>query len=97
MAVLEITRFRLTSPADPEAFLAADRRLQTEFAYAQPGLLRRTTAQGADGWWIVVDLWRSADDADACAGRWDSDPVVAAFRARIDASTVVNERFTTLD
>ena len=39
--------------------LALDRRLQTEVAYQQPGLLRRTTARGEDGSWLVIQLWRS--------------------------------------
>lgn len=89
-------RFRLVPGCDEAEFIAADRRLQQEFAYQQPGLLRRTTARGADGW-VVIDLWRSAADADACAARWDSDPVVAAFMALVDASSVTSERFQQLD
>lgn len=95
--MLEVTKFRLAAGAEVEDFLAADKRLQTEFAYQQPGLLRRTTAQGADGSWLVVDVWRSDADADACAARWDGDPVVAAFMALVDADSVENERFTELD
>ena len=95
--VIEIMRFRLAQGCDEAKFIAADRRLQQEFAYQQPGLLRRTTARGADGDWVVIDLWRSAADADACAARWDSDPVVAAFMALVDASSVTSERFQQLD
>lgn len=90
-------RFRLAQGCDEAKFIAADRRLQQEFAYQQPGLLRRTTARGADGDWVVIDLWRSAADADACAARWDGDPVVAAFMALVDASSVTSERFQQLD
>lgn len=95
--VIEIMRFRLAPGCDEAKFIAADHRLQQEFAYQQPGLLRRTTARGADGDWVVIDLWRSAADADACAARWDSDPVVAAFMAVVDASSVTSERFQQLD
>jgi hypothetical protein len=94
--VIELMRFRLSPGADMEGFMAADKRLQMEFAYQQPGLLRRTTARSADGSWLVVDLWRSAADADACAARWDSDPVVAAFMAFLDRDTVVSERYDEL-
>jgi hypothetical protein len=59
--------------------------------------VRRTTARGADGDWVVIDLWRSAADADACAARWDRDPVVAAFMVLVDASSVTSERFQRLD
>ena len=90
-------RFRLGPGGDEAELIAADRRLQQEFAYQQPGLLRRTTARGADGSWIVIDLWRSASDADACAARWDSDPVVGAFMALVDGSSVTSERFWPLD
>lgn len=89
-------KFRLSPGSDEAEFLAADRRLQQEFAYQQPGLLRRTTARGADGDWVVIDLWRSAADADACAARWDSDPVAGAFMALIDGSSVTTERFQPL-
>jgi hypothetical protein len=94
--VIELMRFRLAPDADVEGFMAADKRLQMEFAYQQPGLLRRTTARGADGRWLVVDLWRSAADADACAARWDTDPVVAAFMAYVDSGSVESERYDEL-
>ena len=90
-------RFRLPAGADEAAFLAADRRVQQEFAYHQPGLLRRTIARGQDGGWIVVDLWRSAADADACDARWESDPVTQRFMALLDRSSVTTERYEQLD
>jgi len=92
-AVIEILRFRLPPGADEAAFLAADRRVQDEFASRQPGLLSRTTARGEDGSWIVIDLWRSAADADACDARWERDPVPQAFMALLDRSTVTVERY----
>jgi hypothetical protein len=95
--VIEIMRFRLAPGSDEAEFLAADQRLQQEFAHQQPGLLRGTTARGGGGNWVVFDLWRSAADADACAARWDSDPVVGAFMALVDGSSVTSERFQPLD
>jgi hypothetical protein len=95
--VIEIMRFRLLPGADEGAFLAADRRVQEEFAYQQPGMLRRTTARGDDGSWIVVDVWRSAEDADACDARWEQDPVTQQFMALIDRSSVGTERYAELD
>lgn len=90
-------RFHLGPGTAEEEFLAADRRLQEEFAYHQPGLLRRTTARGEDGGWIVIDLWRSAADADACDQRWDNDPVAQAFMSLLDRSSVSTERYQQLD
>jgi hypothetical protein len=95
--VIEIMRFRLPPGAAEEAFLAADRRVQTEFAYQQPGMLRRTTARGDDGSWIVIDLWRSAADADACDARWEHDPVAQEFMALLDRSSASTERYQELD
>ena len=89
--------FRLRATTDEAAFREADRRLQTEFAYHQPGLARRTTARSHDGEWIVVDLWSSEADADACAERWGRDPLVAAFMAMVEESTVKTQRYVTLD
>ena len=95
--MIEILRFRLPDGSDEAAFLAADRRVQEEFAYQQPGLLRRTTARGDDGGWIVIDRWRSAADADACDARWERDQVTQAFMAWLDRSTVTTERYHPLD
>ena len=74
MAVIETMTFALRPDADERAFLAADRRVQVEFAYQQPGLVRRTTAHDSAGGWVVIDLWRSADDADAMGECWDTAP-----------------------
>ncbi|HEX4863205.1 MAG TPA: hypothetical protein VFV02_03980 [Acidimicrobiales bacterium] len=95
--IIEILRFRLSRTAEEAAFLEADKRVQTEFAYQQPGLLRRTTAKGADGIWGVVDLWRSAADADRCDGLWGQQPVTDDFRKFMDPNSVTTERFETLD
>ena len=95
--IIEILTFHLSRGADEAAFLEADRRVQTEFAYQQPGMLRRTTAKGPDGRWMVVDLWRSAADADRCDALWGRDPVTDEFRALLDSSSVTTERFETLD
>ncbi|HYA69107.1 MAG TPA: hypothetical protein VED63_10280 [Acidimicrobiales bacterium] len=89
--------FRLDSGADVASFLAADRQVQCDFAYQQAGLLRRTTARSVDGNWIVLDLWSSENEADACADHKDGHPVTAAFMSFIDASTVRIQRYTTLD
>ncbi len=89
--------FRLAPEADERDFLAADRHVQSDFAYQQPGLRRRTTARGADGAWIVIDLWRSDSDADAVRARWGQDPVTARFMSFVDADTVRTERYETLD
>ena len=88
-------RFRLHPDCDEAAFLAADKKVQEEFAYAQLGLQRRTTARGRDGNWIVIDLWRSAQDADDCDARWEADPVAQHFMSFVDHVSV--DRYDQLD
>ena len=95
--MIEITTFRLVSDADGEAFRAADRTVQTRFAYRQAGLLRRTTATGRDGEWVVISLWSDEADADAARRRWDDDGDAAEFLAFVDRTTLRSQRFDTLD
>ncbi|HEX6422221.1 MAG TPA: hypothetical protein VFZ79_02005 [Acidimicrobiales bacterium] len=100
MAVIETMTFRVVSGVDETAFLAVDKRLQTDFAYQQPGLLRRTTARGEGeraGEWIVIDLWRSAEDADRCAARWDGDPLAQELMSFVDRGTLDVRRYRDLD
>jgi hypothetical protein len=94
--MIEIMTFRLAPGTDEATFLAADRLVQTEFAYHQPGLLRRTTARGQDGAWVVIDLWRSEPDAAACSEIWGHDPITAGFMALVDSATIHVARYETL-
>ena len=89
--------FRLRPDIDENRFLAVDHRLQTDFAYQQPGLLRRTTARGSQGEWLVVDLWASETDADAMTARWDRGALPAEFMSYVDAASVQVRRYTPLD
>jgi hypothetical protein len=95
--VIEIFRFRLAAGKDEDEFIQADKALQEDFAYQQPGLLRRTTAKADDDTWMVIDLWASAGDADACEARWAADPVVQDFMRHVDPDSVTTERFRELD
>lgn len=97
MAIFEITTFRLADGVDEAAFLDLDARVQTEFASFQPGFVRRTTARGDDGRWVVVTLWGSVGDADACAAQAGDDAAGAAFLAAIDPPSWSGDRFTLRD
>jgi hypothetical protein len=97
MAVIEVVTFRLAPDTDPDAFLEADRRAQTEFAYRQAGLQRRTTARGTEAEWVVVTVWESAPTADAAAATSHDDPAASALRGHLDASSVTTKRYATLD
>ena len=97
MSVIETTTFRLAADTDDDVFLDADRRVQTEFAYQQPGLVRRTTARDQNGEWIVVVLWRSEDDAEAAARLSERDDATSELNALVDKTTVQVRRYSTLD
>jgi hypothetical protein len=95
-AVIEIIRFTPRPGVEEAELLRADRTVQEDFAYQQPGLVRRTTARrGAD--WVVVELWRSSADADAAEARWGDDPAAQRFMGLIDATSVTVERYEELD
>jgi hypothetical protein len=95
--MIEMMRFRLAPGVTTEEFLKADKALQSDFAYQQPGLLRRTTAVDDEGNWIVIDLWRSQADSDACSQRWDDDEVAQRLADLMDKGSTRIERYKTLD
>ncbi len=95
--IIEILRFRLAPGADEAAFLSADKRLQTEFAYQQAGIVRRTTARGDDGEWVVIDLWQSRADAERCDDAWDQDPIAQEFMKFVDRASMNRQVLETLD
>lgn len=97
MSVIETLTFRLGPHVDAAAFLDADKRVQAEFVYQQPGVVRRTTARGDNGEWIVLSLWRSAADADAAATLSTRDPAAAAFAACLEPSSGRTTRYAALD
>lgn len=97
--MIEVTTFRLVAGTEEAEFLAADARVQSDFAYQQPDLVRRTTARSAaaEGEWIVIELWGDVAAADAAATRREGDAAVQAFLAFVDATSVTTRRYTELD
>jgi hypothetical protein len=95
--VIVVTRFRLLEGTDESDFREGDARYQMEFAYQQPGLLRRTTAVSEDGEWVVLELWRDPRDAENSRHRATTDRVAREHAALIDGSTIEVGRFRELD
>ena len=93
--IIEHHTFRLADDVAEEAFLEADRQVQTEFAPFRAGFIRRTTARAADGEWLVETLWGTPDDAEAAA-RADH-PVMREFLSCVDADTASVRHYATLD
>lgn len=57
--IIEVRTFRLSG--DEAAFLDADRVEQHALCVRNRGLIRRTTARGDNGEWLVLTLWDSHD------------------------------------
>ena len=83
MSVIEIQTFQLADGVDPAVFVEADARAQTEVAYRQSGLVRRTTAK--------VTLWASNEQADAATS------ALAGLSAFVDRATLRTARYRPLD
>lgn len=83
--MIEIETFRLAPGIDDEEFVRADSAFQQQVAYQRRGLLRRTTARGEHGEWVVVTLWRDAAAADAPVT--GAEDVASAHAACIDATS----------
>ena len=95
--LIENLTFRLVAGADEADFLAADRKVQTEFIANLPGFVRRTTARGDGGGWLVATLWGSAEAADNADRLAQTAPETQPFLALLDPSSVERTRFETLD
>jgi hypothetical protein len=61
--LIEVRTFRLAAGVDEPTFLAADAEAQAR-AHLARGIVRRTTARGGDGRWLVLSFWYDAECAD---------------------------------
>ena len=96
LIVIEIMTFRLASGADESVFRDVDGRVQVEFAYRQPGFLRRTLARHDDRW-LVLQVWRSVEAAGAATTAFDASPLGAEFMALVDLDSLAVERYEGVD
>jgi hypothetical protein len=94
--VIDVVTFRLVDGANPETFRALDERLQTEFFYHQPGLIRRTTALSEDGTWISISHWESVADVEAADAKTVDRNEFTPLLAIIDPSTIHGKRYDTV-
>jgi hypothetical protein len=96
VSIVEITTFRLSDGVTDGAFLALDKRIQTELVPTQQGFLRRTTARHGDDW-LVVTLWAGETDAAGFQRSIEGHPLQAEFEQAVEAGTLHLTRYTTLD
>lgn len=91
---LELVNYRLNDGADPEAFLAINRRVGQEFTSTQPGFLHREIGQSDDGTWLIAVFWKTAEDASNSIGNIDTIPdTVKTYMSMIDRDTLTRSIF----
>jgi heme-degrading monooxygenase HmoA len=93
--VFEILTFRLAPGVDADTFRAIDERVQTEFAYQQPGFVRRTLGRHDDDRWLVLTIWADAASALAARERFDASDLGREFTALVTDAVI--ERFRGVD
>lgn len=86
MAVIETIVLRLNADATPEAFAAANARVQSEYLPEQPGynVGSRVTKLADDGTWTISLRWDSAADADASMASFMDAPATQDYLSLID-------------
>ena len=89
--MFEILTFRLAPGIDAETFKAIDERVQVEFAYQQPGFVRRTLGRHDDGRWLVLTIWTDSESALTAQERFDDTDLGREFAAVL--TDVAVERF----
>lgn len=94
MAVIETITLRLRADASPDAFAAANARIEAEYLPAQPGYNpgSRVTTLDDDGQWNISLRWDNARDADASMESFRDAPAAQDFLSLVDASTMSMER-----
>ena len=85
--VIEVATFRLRAGTTVEDFVAKNATYQTDFAYQQPGLRRRTVAPGLDGEWLVLTVWSSKSDVHRAQEEAAHSAVALDFEAYIEPSS----------
>ena len=94
MGVVELVRFRLVAGTDDDAFMQIDKRFETQFAYRQPGFVRRMLLRADDGAWVSHVLWSDRSHADAAWALYATDAHAVARNTVIDMTTVERELLT---
>jgi heme-degrading monooxygenase HmoA len=89
--MFEILTFRLAPGVDEATFRSFDGRVQVEFAYHQPGFVRRTLGRHDDGRWLVLTIWSDPDAASAAERAFDRSDLGASFWTLL--TDVAIERF----
>ena len=96
-AIIENTTFTLRPGVASRDFLAADAEVQTDFAYQQPGCVRRTTASNDAGEYLVVEVWQTAEHADQRRSEAANSSAMTKLMSLIDAESIRVSRYRTVE
>ena len=90
---IEIVTFRLRDGVTEDKFLEETKKMEREFLGKLSGFLDRDTGRSADGGWVVVLHWESAEDAQSSMNKFVDASDTKAFTATIDMDTFVMKRY----
>ena len=91
--IIEVLTFRPKPGVTEDELRAAEGAVYESFAMQQPGMIRRTTAIGDDGEWLVLQLWGDEATADAAADAAAGHPAVGALHALADPDSLTSRRY----
>lgn len=95
-SVIEVTKFRLNDGTSVEDFVAINAKYQTDFAYQQVGLRRRTVAPGLGGQWLSLTVWGSKSDVHRADAEAALSTVAQEFEGCLEPSSKTVEYFKEL-
>jgi hypothetical protein len=95
-SVIEVTKFRLNDAKSVDEFLLINAKYQTDFAYRQVGLRRRTVATGLDGERLSLTFWGSKSDVQRANEQAERSTVAQEFEACVEPSSKRVEYFKEL-
>jgi hypothetical protein len=95
-SVIEVMKFRLNDATSVEDFVAINAKYQTDFAYQQVGLRRRTVAPGLGGEWLSLTVWGSKSDVHRADEEVALSIVAQEFEACLEPSSKTVEYFREL-
>ena len=93
--MIETTTFELFPDVDALGYQALDDRIQADFSYQQPGIVRRTLAR-SDTEWLVETWWESHDQAIVAAERFTDHPLFAAHTSMVDQQSIRVSHYETV-
>lgn len=87
--VTEIVEFRVVPGINGEEFVKTVDLLEMNFHSLQSGFIDTELVKGKeDGQWIMIQHWKSMDEAKEAAKIMFKDPVTEGFRQAVDPSSV---------